>query len=129
MEIYVDFDGTITDPNLEFSEAIQKDPQPGCVEVLRKLYDAGHTITIYSCRSNPEVVGTVKRQLLAFHPTALEKQWASQTLEEEMVGYLKFYNIPYNNIINNKPHYHIIIDDRAMNPKDGWNNILNSIPH
>jgi hypothetical protein len=129
MDIFIDFDGTITDPDVEFSVAIQRPPQIGSIEAINALYDSGHTISIYSCRSNVNVVGNIKRKLLNLHSTALEKQWVAQTLEEEMVGYLKFYNIKYHKIIRDKPHYHIIIDDRAFNPKQGWDAILKQIPH
>ena len=129
MDIYIDFDGTITDPELDFSEAIQKAPQPGSIEAINILYDAGHTISIYSCRSNPDVVGSIKRKLLNVNPTTLEKKWIAQTLEEEMIGYLRFHKIKYHNIVKSKPHYHLIIDDRALNPKMGWNFILQKIPH
>jgi hypothetical protein len=127
MEIYIDFDGTITVPNVNFEEAIQQPPQEGCVETINALYDAGNLISIYSCRSNPEVVGTAKRKLLSFNPTTLEKQWAAQTLEEEMISYLNFYKIKFHNIVKDKPHYHIIIDDRAFNPKAGWQNIKGAL--
>lgn len=128
MDIYIDFDGTITEPG-DFSEAIQKPPQSGSIKAINALFTAGHTITIYSCRSNPNVVGRAKMKLLSFNPTALEKQWATQTLEEEMVGYLKHYGINYHKIQHDKPHYQIIIDDRAKNPSEGWDKILESIPH
>lgn len=128
-DIYIDFDGTITDPNLSFEDAIQAPPQVGSVETIRKLYDAGHTISIYSCRSNVEVVGNIKRKMLSVNPTTLEIQWVAHTLEEEMVSFLKQHKIPYHNIVRNKPHYTYIIDDRAINPKLGWDKILASIPH
>lgn len=128
MDIFIDFDGTITEPG-DFSEAIQKAPQAGAVEVINTLYDAGHNIIIYSCRSNPAVVGRAKMNLLSINPTTLEKQWAAQTLEEEMVGYLKAHKIKYHSIQRDKPHYQIIIDDRARNPSEGWVNILKNIPH
>ena len=130
MDIYIDFDGTVTNPDLAFSDAVQQPPQAGCIEAINALYDAGHTISIYSCRSNPEVVGNIKRTMLSTNPTTLEKQWVVQTLEEDMVAYLNLHKIRFHNIAKNKPHYHIIIDDRAKNPLDsGWDKILASIPH
>jgi histidinol phosphatase-like enzyme len=129
MDIFIDFDGTITDPDLDFAEAAQAPPQPGSVEAINKLYDAGYTISIYSCRSNPEVVGNIKRKMLTINPTELERQWVAQTLEDEMVAFLRIHKIKYHHIVKGKPHYHIIIDDRAFNPKQGWDNILKQIPN
>jgi len=129
VDIYIDFDGTITDPDVDFATAVERDPQPGCVDAINALYNAGHEITIYSCRSNPEVVGNIKRKMLTQHPTTLEKQWVARTLEEEMIAYLRVHKIPFHNVVKNKPYYQIIIDDRSFNPKQGWTNILNEIPH
>jgi histidinol phosphatase-like enzyme len=124
MDIFIDFDGTITDPSMSFEEAIQSPPQEGAIESINKLYDAGHNISIYSCRSNQDVVGSIKRKMLSINQTALERKWVSQTLEDEMIEYLNIHKIKFHTIVKGKPHYHMIIDDRAFNPNtQGWKNI------
>jgi len=123
-EIFIDFDGTITDPTYGTSLP----PQDGCVDTINRLYDSGNfEIIIYSCRSNPDICSPSQNKFLSSDATHLEKKWAAESAEEEMIEYLKTTGIKFHRVVPNKPHYHIIIDDRAINPSQGWSNIGDKI--
>lgn len=116
-EVFIDFDGTITDSVV----GTEGPPQSHCVETINSLYDSGkYEIVIYSCRSNPEFSGSITKKRAGNGATALELKWAKETIQEEMMTYLHDHGIKFHRVEPNKPHYHIIIDDRAMNPKQGW---------
>lgn len=99
MEIFIDFDGTIT------QEHGFTDPRPDAIDVINRLYDAGHIIVIYSCRANPQICP----------PEDVDK----------MKRYLSSHGIKYSRIEPNKPVFSLLIDDRAMNPliHGGWSNL------
>lgn len=97
-EIFIDFDGTIT----QF-HGFEHPPQENAVETINHLYDAGFGIVIYSCRSNTEVCDPIDHK--------------------KMVLYLEKYGIKFHRIQIGKPYYTLIIDDKALNPSIGWDNI------
>jgi predicted mannosyl-3-phosphoglycerate phosphatase (HAD superfamily) len=97
-EIFIDFDGTITN-----FHGFDRDPAENAVETINKLYDAGFGIVIYSCRSNPEI--------------------CSHEEHLKMVNYLTRNGIKFHRIEFDKPYYTLIIDDKAINPNIGWDNI------
>ena len=98
MIIYVDFDGTISNDH-GFG-----DPMNGSIDTINALYDAGHHIVIYSCRSNSSVCDPVDH--------------------DRMISYLKKYGVKYHHVEHGKPHFTYIIDDRSINPKElGWDSI------
>lgn len=88
MRIFIDFDNTIINDN--------GDVQRECVETIRSLFESGHEIYLYSCRSNPELV------------------LDAQKYTEEMIELCEQHSIPYTGIELNKPLFDIIIDDRAF---------------
>jgi hypothetical protein len=90
MIYYIDFDCTIC-PG---SEALP--PQQECIEVLNRLKECNNYIFIYSCRANSQLVE--------------DKDIAIR----DMVNYLKYYNIPYDGIIHDKPLFNYYIDDRNI---------------
>lgn len=88
MKYFIDFDGTIC-PN-------DAEPQPACREVLLELKRRNHIIVIYSCRSNPDCV--------------TDPEIATQ----EIVDYMKKYDLPYDDIYWGKPFFNYVIDDRNV---------------
>lgn len=105
MNIYIDFDHTIS-PNGYWYKPQDMDLPPieGAIDTIQRLKEQGHTITIFSCRSNAEVVG---RELAI-----------SKTLE--MTNYLKKHQIPYDNVFYQKPNYDVVIDDKAIGFRNNW---------
>lgn len=102
MKYVFDLDGTLcntTNGNYELAE-----PIADRIETVNRLYDNGHTITIYtargmySCNNNP-----VK---------AYEKYF-SLTQEQ-----LKKWNIKYHNLFLGKPSADIYVDDKGVNDAD-----------
>lgn len=91
-EVFIDFDGTIS-PEHGFN----KEPEADVIDTINELYDSGEcTIVIYSCRANPEICD----------PSDVAK----------MEQYLSLHGIKYHRVEPNKPHFHVIIDDRSFNP-------------
>jgi hypothetical protein len=103
--IFVDFDGTIYKGPLSDNYQDMAPPDPQAVRTIQQLHAAGYRITLYSCRSNPAVVGS---NIRADQQTA------------HMTRYCTLHGIPYDNVEFFKPHYHLLIDDRAISGKD-WN--------
>ena len=50
MQIIIDLDGTICREMRQFSRCLAE-PMPGAIDTVNALYDAGHTIIIYSART------------------------------------------------------------------------------
>jgi hypothetical protein len=96
-EVYVDFDGTLLD-NPSLWEIMDVEPNKKLVAFIRKAYAAGLFVGIYSCRANEAICDPIR--------------------VTQMVEYLKKYDIPYTAIVPNKPHFRIIIDDRAVRPDE-----------
>lgn len=94
MIIFVDFDKTLTIEHM--TTIINTTPNFNLISRINEMYDAGNTIVIYSCRSNPEICD--KKQ------------------EEKMIEWLSLYKVKYTRIEKNKPYYDIIIDDKAISP-------------
>lgn len=110
MIIYIDFDGTISPRRC--GEALIDPPFYNCAEKIRDLYEQGHEIVIYSCRANIEVIEDEKK---------------TRYYIAEMQSYLERWNIPYTRIEKGKPHWHFLIDDRAVGCEIDWNKIHGEI--
>lgn len=67
-------------------------PKKEMIKTLKELKKRGHTITIFTRR---DVCGKESRKLT--------------------IKWLRKYKIPYDRLITEKPHYDILIDDRAIN--------------
>lgn len=101
LKIFIDFDGTIC-PN-KFNKKDYKigakvkypPPTKNCVATIKRLYEEGHEIIIFSVRSNL-LVSKIKDG------------------HDKMVAYLKKHKIPFTSIDSSKPHYSIIIDDKNV---------------
>ncbi|MCI0564036.1 MAG: hypothetical protein MN733_36635 [Nitrososphaera sp.] len=100
MEIFVDFDGTISP--CHYPDALTLPPVRECVEQMLDWKRRGFTIVIWSCRANPKVVEN------------------SEESVAEMVAYLKKHGIPYDRIDTTKPLFNLLIDDRAHNAHGFW---------
>jgi len=100
MQIIIDLDGTICSEERTFSRSLAK-PKDHAVESVNALYDAGNTIIIYSART-----------------------W----VEYEMtVDWLKRNGIKYHQLFMGKPVGDVWIDDRALQFRDNWSEILNTL--
>ena len=115
MTIAVDFDGTIVTHHYPYIG----DLQPGAKEALQALKDAGHTIVIWSCRSNRDRNSPYNMVESGLNPP----YW-------EMVDFLNTNKIPYDVVDDGtcgKIHADLYIDDRAV-PYDGsWGHVLTTI--
>ncbi len=119
MILYYDIDGTLTDPigtvwtpddaSSDWQNCHGKDwimpPNEERLGDLRQRHREGHEIVIWSCRTNPTVMGLdfTAENLNMLH--RLVKEW----LEHYAVPYERIESIP-------KPFFTFLIDDRAVNP-------------
>lgn len=103
-EIFIDFDGTIyKGPMMTGMVPDDYPPEPIVVKTIQELKAAGMKIVLYSCRSNPGVIGD----------NAKAHQFTTF-----MERYCQKYEIPYDAVEPFKPHYRVLIDDRALDGKD-----------
>lgn len=100
MQIIVDLDGTLCTEEKQFSRSLAK-PIKKAIEAVNNLYSKGHIIVIYSARN-----------------------W----VEYEMtIFWLKKNRVKFHQLIMGKPQGDLWIDDRSVNPKEGWDRILDMI--
>ncbi len=100
MQIIIDLDGTICSEERTYSRSLAV-LKPMAKETINQLYDAGHTIIIYSART-----------------------W----MEFEMTTHWLHANgIKYHQLIMGKPIGDVWIDDRAIRFKDNWQEIANEL--
>lgn len=100
IKVFIDFDKTIC-PNGDESIPPSKD----CIATLRMLQKRGDMIVIYSVRSNIKETGLINGN-------------------KNMIEYLDYHQVPYDAIDTTKPHFHLLIDDRAFGvPKDSKGNV------
>ena len=87
-----DIDGTICDtPGNDYPSA---EPFRDVICKINELYEAGHTIKMFTAR------GSVSG-----------KDWTEFTIKQ-----LKNWGVSYHELImNKKPHYDILVDDKAIN--------------
>jgi len=105
----VDFDGTIA----EFSYPNIGKPKPGVKESLQKLKDIGFEIHILSCRTSIDV-----------KKYPIDRQEQVRKMEQ----YLDEHEIPYDKVLNkDKPLALWYIDDRAIEFRDNWDDVVRKI--
>lgn len=105
MNVYIDFDHTISPNGYTFrSQTMDLTPIEGAIETIQSLKLHGHRIIIFSCRSNPEVVG----------------EEVVEMKTKEMTDYLIKHSIPFDSVFNDKPNYDIVIDDKAIGFRNNW---------
>tara|TARA_B100001094_G_C18181514_1_gene801167 strand:+ start:1269 stop:1580 length:312 start_codon:yes stop_codon:yes gene_type:complete len=96
-----DIDGTICTLR-ENSDYENAKPFPDVLQKIRELFNEGHTIKFFTAR------GCVSG-----------KDWSKFTAAQ-----LSGWNVPYHELImNKKPHYDILIDDKAMSAM-AWRKLL-----
>jgi histidinol phosphatase-like enzyme len=100
MQIIIDLDGTICSEERTYSRCLAK-PKANAVESVNELYDAGHTIIIYSARTWVEYEMTVN--------------WLSEN------------GVKYHQLMMGKPVGDYWIDDRAINFHDNWDEIRSKL--
>ena len=100
MQIIIDMDGTICTEDRTYSGGLAV-TKLHAVESINALYDEGHTIIIYSART-----------------------W----MEFEMTtAWLKEHKVKYHQLIMGKPIGDVWIDDRALQFKDNWQEIIKDL--
>ena len=92
----IDFDDTLYNRSTE-------QPMQGAGEALKQLKSKGYTILVLSCRLNPELWG----DLVKFR-------------KQEIVDWMKKYNMPYDKIVASKPPADLYIDDKALRFEGDW---------
>lgn len=112
MNIFIDFDHTISPNGYSYKpQRMELPPIAGAVEAIQSFKDLGHTIIIFSCRANKDVVGDDIVELKT----------------KEMTDYLTKHNIPYDSVFKEKPNYDIVIDDKAIGFSNNWLEIMKEI--
>jgi len=103
MIIYVDIDGTICsqETSKEYNLA---EPDYCRIDKINKLHDEGHTIHYWTARGANSHLDW--------------RQFTQRQLDE--------WEVKYDSIMFNKPHYDIWIDDKAQNDKHYFERIKNT---
>ena len=97
MRYVFDIDGTLTlpDPTKDYEKAI---PDKESISEVNRLYDAGHTITIFTARG-----------------ASSGKDWHTLTVQQ-----LKVWGVKYHTLLDTgKPSWDVFVDDKALNA-DEW---------
>ena len=96
--IAFDIDNTICTSIRRFhpEDILKVKPREKMVKIMRELKKKGHEILIFTRRN---ACGKNARKLTI--------QW------------LRKHDIPYDKLITNKPHFNILVDDRAFSPHRG----------
>ena len=99
IKYYVDIDNTVfSTPGMDYESA---EPILERVKKINELYDAGHTVVMYTARGS--VTGIDHRQL---------------TLSQ-----LDSCGIKYHRLLMGKPPFDILIDDKAINSERFFRNV------
>ena len=86
---YIDIDGVLcTNTNGDY-EAAQ--PIQPASEAVRRLYDSGHTIVLWTARG-----------------ATTTKDWRKVTLRQ-----MSHWDVPHHELRLDKPHYDFIVDDKC----------------
>lgn len=109
MKIAIDFDGTIVEYDGYKGCGVYGELKKDVAESIRKLKDAGHEIIINTCRSeDKEIIDLLRKNDIPFD----------------------FINFHPDNIklgLSNKVYADYYIDDRAIEFKDNWSEIVDRI--
>jgi len=103
--IAIDFDGTICKKQPYGDGLLWQEPNEGAIQVIKKLR-LEYKIVIFTTRLNPNMGGDIG--------------WK----KEQIIGWLNKYEIPFNEVTNNKPSAMVYIDDRAIRFTN-WTDINN----
>lgn len=112
LTIAIDFDGTCIT-----NDWPQKGKDIGAQDVLRKIVNAGHELLLYTCRMNHE-----EDRFLTFSDGHTMELPAGNHMREAIDWFVKndipLIGVNYNPIEDNydtdKPHFDLLIDDKAL---------------
>ena len=102
----IDFDGTICEKQPYGDGTISNKPNAGAQEVISMLKTIGFKIVVFTTRLNPKFGGDI--------------EWKKKQIED----WLNKYEIPFDEVTNNKPEAIAYIDDRAIRFTN-WQDIRN----
>lgn len=108
--IGIDFDGTICKKQPYGDGTIYSKPNEGASEVIGNLKKAGYNIVVFTVRLHPKFGGDL--------------EWKKKQIED----WLNKYQIPFDEITNNKPEAMAYIDDKAIRFTN-WEDISNYLLH
>tara|TARA_B100000795_G_scaffold187555_1_gene142644 strand:+ start:472 stop:819 length:348 start_codon:yes stop_codon:yes gene_type:complete len=80
------------------------------INIINSLYDQGHTIKIFTAR----YMGRSNENI-----TIAKKKALKMTLKQ-----LKNWNVKYNKLIFGKPSFDIYVDDKNIDFKKNWGNLI-----
>lgn len=96
MIIAFDLDHTIVENGTEENDFLDATPIENMVELVNMIYDEGFEIMIFTARSKP---------------------WSQVQLEEWLRNDI---GLKFHYVYMHKPHYSILVDDRAVGWKEGF---------
>lgn len=113
MKIAVDFDGVLHGYSKGWGDGTIYDPPvPGAAEAMQRLKEMGHTLYIFTTRTNP----------------IFKDKDASNAQKKAVEQWLKDHNIPFDKVWTfGKPMADIFIDDRAIGFRGNWNQTLDEV--
>ncbi|MDX5321409.1 MAG: hypothetical protein LPK45_09800 [Bacteroidota bacterium] len=113
MKIAIDFDGVLHGYSKGWSDgSIYDPPVPGAAEAMKSLKEAGHTLYIFSTRTNP----IFKKKEQAVDQKAAMEAWLNE------------HDIPFDKVWTfGKPMADLFIDDRAIGFRGDWNTTLQEV--
>ena len=97
-----DLDGTLCETRKLGQEYRDVAPIEDMCALIRRLYEEGHYIIIYTARNMVTYAGNIGEIVANQVPVIIE--WC------------KVHNIPYHELIVGKPHADFFIDDKGVNP-------------
>lgn len=113
MKIAIDFDGVLHGYSQGWGDgSIYDPPVPGAGEAMKKMKEAGHTLYIFSTRTNP----------------IFKKKDQANDQKKMMEDWLKEHDIPFDKVWTfGKPMADIFIDDRAIGFRGDWGKTLHEV--
>lgn len=101
IRIFFDIDDTLTvwNPNRDYENF---EPIPEMIEKVNELYDLGFEITLFTARGM----------------TSCGPEKISTEIIPGMIKNLEKNGVKYHNLITHKPSYDLMVDDKALSPKD-----------
>lgn len=113
MKIAIDFDGVLHGYSKGWHDGTIYDPPvPGTAEAMRKLKEQGHTLYIFSTRTNP----------------VFKKKEDAVDQKKNMEDWLKSHEIPFDKVWTfGKPMADLFIDDRAIGFNGNWEQTLKEV--
>jgi len=113
MKIAIDFDGVLHGYSTGWGDgSIYDAPVPGAADAMKKLKEQGHTLYIFSTRTNP----------------IFKKKEESADQKKAIEEWMKEHDMPFDKIWTfGKPMADIFIDDRAIGFRGQWDTTLEEV--